>query len=40
MLDGLNEQGNFHIKYLEHIEKNAVEQGHFEPLRRRINAIN
>jgi len=39
LLDGKTEEGNFHIKFVEEVEKKAVEEGHFAPLRRRIVAI-
>lgn len=40
LLDGKTEDGNFHVKFVEEIEKKAVGEGHFYPLKRRIMAIN
>jgi hypothetical protein len=36
LLDGKTEEGNFHVKFVEEVEKKAVGEGHFFPLKRRI----
>ena len=38
-MSGKTEEGNFHIKVKEEIDKKAVTEGHFGALERRVSTI-
>lgn len=38
--DGVNAEGNFHIKKKEEVYNKATTEGHFSPLFRRVEKIN